>query len=70
MLPVEAPGASGVTVTRLLPVPQEPRQATAATQPIPRGDAFVPQHLDLAPEGYPLVNGVPQNHPKLQGDAA
>jgi hypothetical protein len=25
MLPVEAPGASGVTVTRLLPVPQEPR---------------------------------------------
>ena len=24
------------------PVPQEPRQATAATQPVPRGDAFVP----------------------------
>ncbi len=39
------------------PVPQEPRQATAATQPVPRGDAFVPQHLDIAPEGYPLVNG-------------
>ena len=39
------------------PVPQEPRQATAATQPYPRGDAFVPQHLDIAPEGYPLVNG-------------
>jgi quinohemoprotein ethanol dehydrogenase len=39
------------------PVPQEPRQATAATQPHPRGDAFVPQHLDIAPEGYPLVNG-------------
>ena len=39
------------------PVPQEPRQATAATQPIPRGDAFVPQHLDIAPGGYPLVNG-------------
>ena len=39
------------------PVPQEPRQATAATQPIPSGDAFVPQHLDIAPEGYPLVNG-------------
>ena len=39
------------------PVPQEPRQATAATQPLPRGDAFVPQHLDIAPEGYPLVNG-------------
>jgi alcohol dehydrogenase (cytochrome c) len=39
------------------PVPQEPKQATAATQPYPRGDAFVPQHLDIAPEGYPLVNG-------------
>ena len=39
------------------PVPQEPRQATAATQPYPRGDAFVPQQLDIAPEGYPLVNG-------------
>jgi quinohemoprotein ethanol dehydrogenase len=39
------------------PVPQEPRQATAATQPYPRGDSFVPQHLDIAPEGYPLVNG-------------
>jgi len=39
------------------PVPQEPRQATAATQPHPHGDAFVPQHLDIAPEGYPLVNG-------------
>ena len=39
------------------PVPQEPRQATAATQPHPRGDAFVPQHLEIAPEGYPLVNG-------------
>ena len=39
------------------PVPQEPRQATAATQPHPRGDAFVPQSLDVAPEGYALVNG-------------
>jgi alcohol dehydrogenase (cytochrome c) len=39
------------------PVPQEPRQATAATQPYPRGDSFVPQHVDIAPEGYPLVNG-------------
>jgi alcohol dehydrogenase (cytochrome c) len=38
-------------------VPQEPRQATAATQPYPRGDSFVPQHLDIAPEGYALVNG-------------
>jgi quinohemoprotein ethanol dehydrogenase len=39
------------------PVPQEPRQATAATQPIPRGDAFVPQSIPIAPEGLPLVNG-------------
>jgi len=39
------------------PVPQDSRQATAATQPIPRGDAFVPQHIDIAPEGFTLVNG-------------
>ncbi len=38
------------------PVPQEPRQATAATQPYPVGDAFVPQSIDIAPEGYRLVN--------------
>jgi quinohemoprotein ethanol dehydrogenase len=38
------------------PVAQEPRQFTAATQPIPRGDAFVPQSIDVAPEGYTLVN--------------
>ena len=38
-------------------VPQEPRQATAATQPYPRGDAFVPQQIDIAPEGFALVNG-------------
>jgi alcohol dehydrogenase (cytochrome c) len=39
------------------PVPQEPRQATAATQPFPIGDAFVPQHVDIGPEGYPpLIN--------------
>jgi alcohol dehydrogenase (cytochrome c) len=38
------------------PVPQEPRQATAATQPYPRGDAFVPQALEIAPEGFTLVN--------------
>jgi quinohemoprotein ethanol dehydrogenase len=37
-------------------VPQEPRQATAATQPFPRGEAVVPQHVDIAPEGIPLVN--------------
>lgn len=39
------------------PVPQEPRQATAATQPYPRGDAIVPQQVDIAPEGHELVNG-------------
>jgi quinohemoprotein ethanol dehydrogenase len=38
------------------PVPQEPRQATAATQPYPVGDAFVPQSIDIAPEGTTLVN--------------
>jgi alcohol dehydrogenase (cytochrome c) len=39
-----------------MPVPQEPRQATSRTQPIPRGDAFVPHSVDIAPEDYTLVN--------------
>jgi quinohemoprotein ethanol dehydrogenase len=38
------------------PVPQEPRQATAGMQPYPRGDAIVPHHVDIAPEGFKLVN--------------
>ncbi len=38
------------------PVRQEPRQRTSATQPFPRGDAFVPQQVDIAPEDFPLVN--------------
>ncbi len=38
------------------PVPQEPRQATSRTQPYPRGDAFVPQSMTIAPEGFALVN--------------
>jgi quinohemoprotein ethanol dehydrogenase len=38
------------------PVPQEPRQFTSPTQPIPRGDAFVPHSIDVAPEGFTLVN--------------
>jgi alcohol dehydrogenase (cytochrome c) len=38
------------------PVPQEPRQATAKTQPFPRGDAVVPQMIQMAPEGFELVN--------------
>jgi membrane protein implicated in regulation of membrane protease activity len=37
--------------------PQEPREGTAATQPYPRGDSFVPQQLDIAPEGFALSNG-------------
>jgi quinohemoprotein ethanol dehydrogenase len=39
------------------PVPQEPRQKTAATQPYPIGDPLFPQHVDIAPEGFDLVNG-------------
>ena len=38
-------------------VPQEPGQATAATQPYPIGDAYIPQSIDIPPEGYDLVNG-------------
>jgi len=38
------------------PVPQEPRQATAPTQPFPIGDAIVPQEIDIPPEGFELVN--------------
>ena len=37
-------------------VPQEPRQATAATQPFPRGEAVVPQAVEIAPEGFELVH--------------
>ena len=38
------------------PVPQEPRNKTAATQPYVIGDAVVPQQIDIAPEGFDLVN--------------
>ena len=38
------------------PVPQEPRNATAATQPYPIGDTVVPNEIDAAPEGFTLVN--------------
>ena len=38
------------------PVLQESRQFTSPTQPFPRGDAFVPHSIDIAPEGFPLVN--------------
>ncbi len=39
------------------PVPQEPAQATSPTQPYPIGDAYLPQSIDIPPEGYTLVNG-------------
>jgi len=38
------------------PVPQEPRQATAATQPYVIGDSLVPHEVDVAPENLELVN--------------
>ena len=34
-----------------LPVPQEPRQATAASQPHPIGDPVVPHSIDIPPAG-------------------
>lgn len=39
-----------------LPVMQELRQATSATQPVPAGEPVVPQNLDVAPEGFVLLN--------------
>jgi quinohemoprotein ethanol dehydrogenase len=39
------------------PVPQEPRQATSATQPYPVGEPVVPHEIDIVPEGFKLVNG-------------
>jgi quinohemoprotein ethanol dehydrogenase len=50
------------------PVPQEPRQATAATQPFPRGDAIVPQFVEVAPEGFELVHGGRIFTPFVGGD--
>jgi alcohol dehydrogenase (cytochrome c) len=38
------------------PVPQEPRQATAATQPYPLGEPVVPQHVPVKPLDFDLVN--------------
>ena len=38
------------------PVMQEPGQYTSPTQPFPIGDAVVPQSIDIAPEGFDLVN--------------
>jgi quinohemoprotein ethanol dehydrogenase len=39
------------------PVPQEPLQATAPTQPYPAGDAVMPQHVDIDTEDFDVVNG-------------
>jgi len=38
-------------------VPQEPRQATASTQPYPIGDAIVPQSIDIPPERSESIDG-------------
>jgi quinohemoprotein ethanol dehydrogenase len=38
------------------PVPQDLRQRTSPTQPFPRGDSFVPQQIDIAPEDFHLIN--------------
>ncbi len=38
-------------------VPQEPRQATAATQPYPVGDPIVPHEIDMTPDGAHLAPG-------------
>ena len=37
-------------------VPQEPGRATSPTQPIPEGPHFLPHEIDIAPEGWTLVN--------------
>jgi quinohemoprotein ethanol dehydrogenase len=39
-----------------MPVPQEARQNTAATQPFPVGDPVVPHSIDIPPAGFRLVN--------------
>ncbi|HTQ98774.1 MAG TPA: PQQ-binding-like beta-propeller repeat protein [Candidatus Acidoferrum sp.] len=46
----------GLTEIKDVPVPQEPEQQTAATQPIPQGDSMINHCIDKAPEGYTLVN--------------
>lgn len=38
------------------PVMQEPQQSTAATQPVPVGDALVSQRINVPPEDHKLVN--------------
>jgi alcohol dehydrogenase (cytochrome c) len=43
---------SALTPIDDVPVPQEPSQATAATQPIPRGDYVVPHMIDAVGEDF------------------
>jgi alcohol dehydrogenase (cytochrome c) len=38
------------------PVMQSAAQKTSATQPIPLGDDLVPHSIDMAPDGYELIN--------------
>ncbi len=49
------------------PVPQEPNQKTAATQPYPVGDAIVPQQIDITPDGARLEPGTTHvpNHGRI-----
>ena len=47
------------------PVPQEPRQATAATQPYPRGDAFVAAASRHRARGLPARERRPHLHAVL-----
>jgi len=39
-----------------VPVPQEPGRGTSPTQPIPAGEPILPHAIDIAPEGWTLVN--------------
>ena len=38
------------------PMPQNAAQKTAPTQPIPSGDDIVPHSIDIAPDGFDLIN--------------
>ena len=46
----------GLTPIVDTPVPQEPEQFTAATQPIPQGDTMINHCIDQAPDGWTLKN--------------
>lgn len=39
-----------------VPVPQVAGRATSPTQPIPAGEHILPHTIDIAPEGWPMVN--------------